>query len=303
MLGLQCNTWSEYIYSPEHRQYMMFPRAFAVAETGWTPKDKKDWDSFRVRVEKACHDLDLRGVNYHIPLPEQPEGSCNNLAFSDKKEIAFKTTRPVEKMVYTLDGSEPGLNSATYTQPLVLTEPGVVKIASVTPYGKLSPVRTITLRKETPWPAVEAHPGIRAWRADGRFLTAADLKGVQWNEVSIKRLRDLNTLEAFDRNLPDSTRYYAACAEASFRVRETGTYRFSSDCDQVWIDGKLLIDNGAEVKRFSRHDAEAVLEAGAHDIKVIYIFNTLGGWNSLRNRTDVQIRKEGATEWKPVQLL
>ena len=306
VIGLQCNNWSEYIYSDSHREYMLFPRAFAVAETGWTPREKKDWESFRVRVDRACRDLDRRGVNYHIPLPEQPGGSCNHLVFTDKAVVEFTTTRPMAAMVYTLDGSEPTAASARYTQPLEFTQDATLKIASVTSYGKLSPVRTITLAREEPMPALPAaavESGIRARRADGRFVTASELKDASWKEVKVKRLRDLTSLEPFDRNMPDSLRFYAVEAQACFSVKETGVYRFSSDCDQVWIDGKLLIDNGAEVKRFSRQDAEAALEAGEHSVKVIYIYNVIGGWNSIRNKTDVQIRKAGSGEWRIMETL
>ncbi|MBR4739840.1 MAG: family 20 glycosylhydrolase [Bacteroidales bacterium] len=306
VIGLQCNTWSEYIYSDAQREYMMFPRAFAVAETGWTPKEKKDWESFRVRVDKACQDLDRRGVNYHIPLPEQPGGSCDRLAFIDKAEVAFTTTRPVTAMVYTLDGSEPTPASARYTQPLVFTQDATLKIASLTSYGKLSPVRTITLRKEEPaeaMPAAAVESGLHARRADGRFLCTRDLEGAQWQEVKLAKLRDMNTLEPFDRNMPDSLRFYAVQADGIFMVNETAVYRFSSDCDEVWVDGRLLIDNNGEVKRYSRHDAEAALEAGPHSVKVVYLYNVIGGWNSLRNRTEVQIRKAGTEKWRKIEIL
>ena len=306
VIGLQCNTWSEYIYSDAQREYMMFPRAFAVAETGWTPKEKKDWESFRVRVDKACQDLDRRGVNYHIPLPEQPGGSCDRLAFIDKAEVAFTTTRPVAAMVYTLDGSEPTPASARYTQPLVFTQDATLKIASLTSYGKLSPVRTITLRKEEPaeaMPAAAVESGLHARRADGRFLCTRDLEGAQWQEVKLAKLRDMNTLEPFDRNMPDSLRFYAVQADGIFMVNETAVYRFSSDCDEVWVDGRLLIDNNGEVKRYSRHDAEAALEAGPHSVKVVYLYNVIGGWNSLRNRTEVQIRKAGTEKWRKIEIL
>ena len=304
VIGLQCNLWSEYIYSDDHRNYMLFPRAFAVAETGWSLKENKNWDSFRVRVDRACQDLDSRGVNYHIPLPEQPGGSCDNIAFIDKAVLEFTTTRPMAAIVYTTDGTEPTVASAAYERSLEFTESTTLKIASVTPYGKLSPVRTINIAKQQPWPAVaKASEGLKAWRADGRFVSAADLEGARWNEIKLEKLRDMTTLEPFDRNMPDTLRFYAVKAQGSFKVKETGVYRFSSDCDQVWIDGKLLIDNGAEVKRFSRHDAEAALEAGAHDVQVIYIYNVVGGWNSIRNKTDVQMRKEGSEKWRKIEIL
>ena len=48
--------------------------------------------------------------------PEQPNGSCNFVAFTDKATMTFTTNRPM-KMVYTLDGTEPTPESTVYTAP------------------------------------------------------------------------------------------------------------------------------------------------------------------------------------------
>ena len=306
--GVQCNLWSEYIYNDSHRDYMLFPRAFAVAEIAWTPLERKDFGSFCRRVDQACRRLDERGVNYHVPIPEQPLWSCNNLAFTDKAVLELKTTRP-ERIVYTLDGSNPTAESAEYKEPLEFTESTVVKTASVTSYGRMSLTRTIYINKMQPMPAMpksEVFEGIRARRTDGKFLTIDDLQGADWQPVSISALRDLPTLEPYDRNLPDSTRFYAAEAECCFKAGKTGVYRFSSDTDAVYVDGKLIIDNSREpAKRHSRADTELVLEAGVHHVKAVFIFNVVGGWNDLRNKTDVALLRPGETEWskvKPITL-
>ena len=52
IVGVQGNVWTEYIIIPEHVEYMAFPRACALAEVGWTAKEKKDWDSFQLRLDK-----------------------------------------------------------------------------------------------------------------------------------------------------------------------------------------------------------------------------------------------------------
>ncbi len=64
ILGLQGNVWTEYISTPEHLQYMAFPRAFAVAETGWTPMLKKDFEDFLARFSVLRTRYDLMGINY-----------------------------------------------------------------------------------------------------------------------------------------------------------------------------------------------------------------------------------------------
>ena len=296
--GVQCNNWSEYMYTNAKREYMMFPRAFALAEIAWTAPGKKNFESFCKRVDAACQDLDERGMNYHIPLPEQPEGSCDNIAMIDRTSLSFKTTRPM-KMVYTLDGSTPTASSAEYVKPLEFTEDAVLKIASVTSYGKLSPVRTITIDKQEPLPAIkDVFEGIRARRADGRFYNARELEGAEWRPIELESFKGITKLEPYNRNLPDSTVFYAVEAESCFSVDGTDIYRFSSDCDRVWIDGRLIIDNSEEeAKRFSRHDIELALAEGEHSVRVLYIFNVRGGWNPLRNSPEVMIRKKGNVQY------
>lgn len=47
ILGCGGNIWSEYIYmDKEDIDYKAFPRLIAVAETAWTPQEKKDWLRF-----------------------------------------------------------------------------------------------------------------------------------------------------------------------------------------------------------------------------------------------------------------
>ena len=149
VMGVQCNNWSEYMYDEAKREYMLFPRAFALAEIAWTPLERKDFGDFLERMDAACQRLDKAGVVYHIPIPEQPGGSCDNLAFIDKASVEFTTTRPM-KMVYTLDGSEPTAESAEYTEALTFTESATLKIACLTNYGKLGPVRTVSVSKQAP---------------------------------------------------------------------------------------------------------------------------------------------------------
>lgn len=63
VLGLQANLWCEWIPTCEHAEYMLWPRAFAVAETGWSPAGSKDPDGFRTRA-LAMQDL-LRSMGYN----------------------------------------------------------------------------------------------------------------------------------------------------------------------------------------------------------------------------------------------
>jgi len=64
ILGLQGNVWTEYILSASHLEMMAFPRAFAIAETGWTPALKKDFEDFLARFQAQRVRYDIMGINY-----------------------------------------------------------------------------------------------------------------------------------------------------------------------------------------------------------------------------------------------
>src|SRR5690348_3472413 len=51
ILGGQANLWTEQVYNMRHAEYMTYPRALAIAEDVWSPKDKKDWNNFAERVQ------------------------------------------------------------------------------------------------------------------------------------------------------------------------------------------------------------------------------------------------------------
>lgn len=48
--GVQGNLWCEYIPTAEHAEYMIWPREIAIAEIGWTPQNKRDWNDFHSRI-------------------------------------------------------------------------------------------------------------------------------------------------------------------------------------------------------------------------------------------------------------
>ncbi|MBC7828574.1 MAG: family 20 glycosylhydrolase [Chitinophagaceae bacterium] len=62
--GGQGNLWTEQVYNTRHLQYMVWPRGLALAETFWSPKEKKNWIDFSKRVEANFERMDLRQIKY-----------------------------------------------------------------------------------------------------------------------------------------------------------------------------------------------------------------------------------------------
>ncbi len=64
ILGVQGNLWTEFIPSFKQVEYMTFPRLCALAEVGWSPKERRDWDDFVRRMDVHCQRLEALGINY-----------------------------------------------------------------------------------------------------------------------------------------------------------------------------------------------------------------------------------------------
>lgn len=300
--GVQCNIWSEYMYNTDIMEYRIYPRILALSEIAWSPLNRKDYKDFERRLDNALVRLDAHNINYHIPQPEQPNGSCNFVAFTDKATLEFKTVRPI-KMVYTIDGSEPTPESTIYSAPIEFTESGVLKIRSVLPSGKMSKVRTITVEKQEFAPAkevVKTTPGLQMEVTDGMFLNTDQMKEAkEWKKSVIKDLRDLTRVVKTDESMR-GVKQYAAVATGYVNIPEDGVYYISSDNEEVWVDGKLLINNSGEVKRFSRHDTSIALGKGLHEIKVVFLGHIIGGWPSNWNDGSVKLRKADTDKFTPI---
>ncbi len=63
IVGVQGNLWTEYVRSPEYAEYMVWPRASALAEIGWSLRGK-DLADFNKRLDVQKKRLDQLNVNY-----------------------------------------------------------------------------------------------------------------------------------------------------------------------------------------------------------------------------------------------
>ncbi|MHC4243621.1 MAG: beta-N-acetylhexosaminidase [Planctomycetota bacterium] len=64
VLGVQGQLWGEYISTRKHLEYMAYPRAIALAEIGWSPKQLKDYENFISRLLHHLKRLEAKGINY-----------------------------------------------------------------------------------------------------------------------------------------------------------------------------------------------------------------------------------------------
>ena len=118
ILGVQGNVWTEAISEMRHAQYMAWPRGLAIAETAWSPKDRKDWVDFTNRVEKQFLRMDNAQVKYarsmYDPIIKSKRDDQNNLLIEISTEVEGIDIH------YTFDGAHPDNFYPKYEKPLTV---------------------------------------------------------------------------------------------------------------------------------------------------------------------------------------
>lgn len=64
-LGIEAPLWTETISDTKAMDYMIYPRLLGYAEIGWTPKEQRDWNEYRARLEKQGLRMKTLGINYY----------------------------------------------------------------------------------------------------------------------------------------------------------------------------------------------------------------------------------------------
>lgn len=115
--GTQANLWTEQVYNMRHAEYMVWPRGMAIAETAWSPKEKKDWDHFFSKVEDHFGRLDAADIKY-APSVYDPIFKAGRTA---DKQLLIELDKEVKDLdlYYSFDNSFPDRHYPKYTSPLV----------------------------------------------------------------------------------------------------------------------------------------------------------------------------------------
>nr|WP_294872955.1 family 20 glycosylhydrolase [uncultured Pedobacter sp.] len=114
--GGQANLWTEQVYNIRQAEYMTWPRGLAIAESVWSPIEKKNWNNFFNRVEQHFKRLDIAETKY-APSVYDPIFSVSRSA--DKQlMIELSTEAPGLDIYYSFDNSFPDRFYPKYTEKL-----------------------------------------------------------------------------------------------------------------------------------------------------------------------------------------
>lgn len=122
--GGQANLWTEQVYNMRHQQYMTWPRGFAIAESLWSPKEKKNWNHFFAKVEKHFERFAVAEKNYapsvYDPIFKPGITADNKLTIELGKEVESLDIH------YSFDNSFPDKFYPKYTEPLIAPKDAVM---------------------------------------------------------------------------------------------------------------------------------------------------------------------------------
>lgn len=128
IIGVQGNTWTEYIMDEKHLEYMMFPRALALAEMAWTPQDKRSWEEFKPRMNAHIPQLQQRGINT-FALSDELEITMQVDTIKKQIDVLLDAEKYPAEIRYTTDGTVPTSSSSLYKGTIVVKDSAYIKAA------------------------------------------------------------------------------------------------------------------------------------------------------------------------------
>jgi hexosaminidase len=144
ILGGQGNLWTEQIPTLRYAYYMTYPRAWALSEVYWSPKESKNWDNFIQRVEKQFDRSDAAETNYSKAIYDP---IINMSRRNGKLLLTMESEAPNIDIYYTINDAMPDKFTTLYTQPDELPEgPITLRVIS---YREGKPIgHLITLKRD-----------------------------------------------------------------------------------------------------------------------------------------------------------
>jgi hexosaminidase len=255
ILGAQGNVWTESIPDSRKAEYMSFPRACAMSEVVWSPREKRNFVDFSLRMAGQYARLVGRGINVRIPPPSGFEGYP--VLFHDTT-VTIENQVPGSVVRYTTDGTDPTEGSPLVAGPLHLRASTTLKARTFLTGGGMSPVpRGVYSILDPDENGVEYTIMHRGVPAGSRPAVRNDtIRGVTYR-MSLE-------------GLPLGRDSAAVALDANFSVKEEGDYLFTiaqGDPVTLSVDGSPAVTNERE-NWWDIPSGMFHLSEGAHAISV-----------------------------------
>ncbi len=220
-----------------------------------------------------------------------PDIRGNLFLFEDQTEVTLSCKTPSAVIHYTLDGSEPTLESPVYREPLTITESGLIRARAFRKGMPPSPLAFKTAHKLYFLPSEsreDLKPGCRYTYHEANFTLVSQIEVDPAERTGVVAAPSLDTSHRED--------HFAFCFYGYINIPATGVWGFetrSDDGSALYIEGVCVVNNDG-----SHSDVPAYgkipLEKGLHPFKILYFDDYEGeslSWSWCAPGTD---------EYKPV---
>jgi hexosaminidase len=150
ILGGQGNLWTEQVATTHQVEYMTYPRAFAMAESFWSPGSKKNWERFVKKVENHFERFDYAQINYspsmYDPIIKVKKNANGSFAITLEPQVGDLSIH------YTYDNTIPNKYSLKSNgEPIAYPDGAdsfrVISYRNGKPIGRLITLKTEELAK------------------------------------------------------------------------------------------------------------------------------------------------------------
>lgn len=237
-----------------------------------------DWE-MGFPTDKLEPSFQLSGT-FPMELRADPKGISSTAIpiFLNEHRIELKSPFENATIRYTLDGSEPNIQSPEYKDPIQLSQTTEIKAKLFGADEVESNTYSYTYKKVIPKSAEKvkrAEPGLSYHYFEGNFLVVPDFD-------TLKAIKSGIVSEFNPEMLSERKDHFALLFEGYVEVPASGVYTFytySDDGSNLYIGDELVVDNDGSHSARMRTGMIA-LEAGKHRLRLEYFEDFMG--ESLR---------------------
>ncbi|WP_158281254.1 family 20 glycosylhydrolase [Dyadobacter jejuensis] len=123
VIGTEACLWGEFTPTPQHTEYMLYPRALANAEVAWSNPEVKSWPRFQAAIESHFDRMRRDEVNFSTSM-YSIYGSYALDKLNKQAMVYLLTETEGYQIYYTIDGSNPTMNAIKY-EGVAVHQPGI----------------------------------------------------------------------------------------------------------------------------------------------------------------------------------
>jgi len=262
VMGGQANVWTEYIPTEQRLEYMLFPRALAMAEVLWG--NKQSFASFTKKMEAQYKILDAQGINYRFA---DLKGFTENNIFVKSTHLEIDAPQGTT-VRYTVDGSVPTQKSTLYTKPVLINKTQTIKVAIFAANGRSGDVFVINYRQSDylqPVPFQKFEQGLNFSYYPKFYKTVGLINDADKTETAVTK--------AIEIPVENKAGSFATRHKGYFYAPEDGIYSFylrSDDGSVLKIHNKQLVDNDGMHFAIEK-SSQIALKKGYHPFELLFL--------------------------------